>query len=72
LDLGVDGIKFIDNICVANKNLRIMKFNLNKRILFAVPAIMGLTAMQAQTTAEVKSRYQCLLLILKQNHKTIF
>jgi endothelin-converting enzyme/putative endopeptidase len=29
-----------------------MKFN--KRILFAVPAIMGLTAMQAQTTKEVK------------------
>ncbi|MBU0942710.1 MAG: M13 family metallopeptidase [Bacteroidetes bacterium] len=31
-----------------------MKLNLNKRILFAVPAIMGLTAMQAQTTTEVK------------------
>jgi endothelin-converting enzyme/putative endopeptidase len=31
-----------------------MKLNLNKRILFAVPAIMGLTAMQAQTTKEVK------------------
>jgi hypothetical protein len=32
-----------------------MKFNLYKSILFAVPAIMGLTAMQAQTTKE-KSR----------------
>jgi endothelin-converting enzyme/putative endopeptidase len=31
-----------------------MKFNLYKSILFAVPAIMGLTAMQAQTTKEVK------------------
>tara|TARA_R110002126_G_scaffold81248_4_gene200498 strand:+ start:795 stop:2858 length:2064 start_codon:yes stop_codon:yes gene_type:complete len=31
-----------------------MKFNLNKRILFAVPAIMGLTAMQAQTNATPK------------------
>jgi hypothetical protein len=49
-----------------------MKFNLNKRILFAVPAIMGLTAMQAQTTAE-KNLDQCyFFLILKQNHKTIF
>ena len=31
-----------------------MKFNLHKRILFAVPAILGFTAMQAQTTKEVK------------------
>lgn len=31
-----------------------MKLNLHKRILFAVPAIMGFTAMQAQTTKEVK------------------
>lgn len=31
-----------------------MNLNLHKRILFAVPAIMGLTAMQAQTATEVK------------------
>jgi hypothetical protein len=34
-----------------------MKFN--KRILFAVPAIMGLTAMQAQTTKNERAGYQC-------------
>jgi hypothetical protein len=35
-----------------------MKFNLYKSIL-AVPAIMGLTAMQAQTTKEERAGYQC-------------
>jgi endothelin-converting enzyme/putative endopeptidase len=31
-----------------------MKLNLNKRILFAVPAIMGLTVLQAQATKDIK------------------
>jgi hypothetical protein len=47
-----------------------MKFNLIN--LFAVPAIMGLTAMQAQTNQVKKSRIMLLFLIQKQNHKTIF
>jgi hypothetical protein len=45
------------NKFVANKNHRIMKFNLYKSILFG-PAIMGLTAMQAQTTKEERAGYQ--------------
>jgi hypothetical protein len=49
-----------------------MKFNLYKSILFAVPAIMGLTAMQAQTTKEVKPGINVTFLIQNKATRRLF